>query len=403
MAFMYRVGAVKQHQVLYYPASQKVKQDLGTGYTTRPYAYGNELVRDAIRRNPKDVTGWRNPSPYNLLRRDYVMWEGTVHLCPNIVDDSYEYDECFPRRDFIADMPVTMPWPTANMVNRAEVEALQKLKEQNINYAVAIAEARLSMSMIEKSLWSVFDAYRYAKKKAWRQAAKALKVEPPRWKTRADNVAGRWLELQYGWLPLLSDVYAAYNDAREGITRYTPRISVTRTVKQPVPNFRIDMDWGLTADITHTRESVYGVKVRLDYQLNSEALATASKVGLTNPLEVAWELVPFSFVVDWGIPIGNWLSAWDADFGLSFIGGSKTLFSRVQRTGRIHQGMRSRQVYRAHYADLTATLDGFQMARSVYTSPPIPVVYWKNPVSALHALNALALLKALFPTKVKEK
>lgn len=32
-------------------------------------------------------------------------------------------------------------------------------------------------------------------------------------------------------------------------------------------------------------------------------------VGLMDPLSVAWELVPFSFVLDWFLPIGSWLSA----------------------------------------------------------------------------------------------
>lgn len=398
MPYAFVPGGVKQTQRHYVSeSSDKEDAPASTGYTFREYAIGHMLDRDSLRQNPRQGNGWRDPSPYKLDRRDYKMWFGTVKLCPNNdPNNSYEYEDTYPRRDFIPDMAVTMPWPSANMINRAEVEALVKLKEQNVNYAVALAEAHKSLPMIEKSFWAVFDAYRYAKKKAWRQAARALGVEPPRWKTRTENVAGRWLELQYGWLPFLSDAYSAYEDARKGILRYNPRISVTRTVIERLDgSYDVAMDWGLKQRITDSDGSLIGCKVRLDYELTMDGLATASKVGLTNPAIVAWELVPFSFVLDWAVPVGNWLSAWDADFGLKFLAGSRTLFSRIKRTGRITQAKRARAPYRAWYADLTASFDGFRMDRTVYATPPLPVPYWKNPVSAQHALNALALLRAL--------
>lgn len=33
------------------------------------------------------------------------------------------------------------------------------------------------------------------------------------------------------------------------------------------------------------------------------------RLGLKDPLSIAWELVPYSFVADWFIPIGAWLQA----------------------------------------------------------------------------------------------
>jgi hypothetical protein len=41
-------------------------------------------------------------------------------------------------------------------------------------------------------------------------------------------------------------------------------------------------------------------------------LEKASNFTLGNPLEIGWELVPFSFVVDWMIPIGDYLISLDA-------------------------------------------------------------------------------------------
>ena len=47
-----------------------------------------------------------------------------------------------------------------------------------------------------------------------------------------------------------------------------------------------------------------------------------NQLGLLNPVSLAWELVPWSFVVDWVLPIGSVLSALSAPAGLIFIDGS---------------------------------------------------------------------------------
>lgn len=41
--------------------------------------------------------------------------------------------------------------------------------------------------------------------------------------------------------------------------------------------------------------------------------------GFNNPQLVLWELVPFSFVVDWLLPIGQWLESINALAGVSFV------------------------------------------------------------------------------------
>jgi hypothetical protein len=38
-------------------------------------------------------------------------------------------------------------------------------------------------------------------------------------------------------------------------------------------------------------------------------------LGLINPAVVAWELVPFSFLVDWFIPVGKFLDSWTDQLG----------------------------------------------------------------------------------------
>lgn len=61
-------------------------------------------------------------------------------------------------------------------------------------------------------------------------------------------------------------------------------------------------------------------RIKFHYRVDNEILRTLSQLSLTNPLEVAWELVPFSFVVDWMLPIGDYLSNMSALHGIEPLG-----------------------------------------------------------------------------------
>jgi hypothetical protein len=49
-----------------------------------------------------------------------------------------------------------------------------------------------------------------------------------------------------------------------------------------------------------------------------------SPIEVGNPLEWAWELIPFSFVVDWAFPIGDWIGSLDAMKGVETVAGTVT-------------------------------------------------------------------------------
>jgi hypothetical protein len=53
---------------------------------------------------------------------------------------------------------------------------------------------------------------------------------------------------------------------------------------------------------------------------------------------VAWELVPFSFVLDWFIPIGSYLSQLDASAGMEFLGGSTTVVREMKGSYGVKPG-----------------------------------------------------------------
>ena len=75
-----------------------------------------------------------------------------------------------------------------------------------------------------------------------------------------------------------------------------------------------------------------GQYVQLSYALDVSWLHRASSLGLTNIPYLLWDSTPFSYIVDWVLPLGKYFNTCDATLGLIFKGGMN---------GRIitHQGV----------------------------------------------------------------
>lgn len=114
------------------------------------------------------------------------------------------------------------------------------------------------------------------------------------------DLAGTHLSLVYGWLPLLSDVHAAC-EALEVLANPPRRSTVVVTRSR-----RTNLD-GSQSPTLYYCSAPKVVSRRIQYRMTEE-LSMPRSLGLLDPVSVAWELVPYSFVVDWFVPIGTYLS-----------------------------------------------------------------------------------------------
>jgi hypothetical protein len=145
------------------------------------------------------------------------------------------------------------------------------------------------------------------------------------------------------------------------------------------------------------------VKFTLYYAVPNEFLKTLSEGGITNPALVAWELLPWSFVVDWFLPIGNFISSWDAVAGLQYQKGAKTTCwenfqdgTKAGRTLTLNNGQTILKTESSQW--LTYHSVHIQRApQGSFPSPALPE--FKNPVSPEHMANLLALLISTFGRK----
>ncbi len=113
-------------------------------------------------------------------------------------------------------------------------------------------------------------------------------------------------------------------------------------------------------------------------------------IDLGNPAEWAWELIPFSFVVDWAIPVGDYITDLHALAGFSVLGGTVT--SKVNYNGAVTP----KSSYYYNEVIETGTVNYKSHQRRVYQSIPLPDLPRFDMTRSLGALrNAIALLHQL--------
>lgn len=222
---------------------------------------------------------------------------------------------------------VTAMFPPAAweaLLDEAMYRALARAADQKVNLAVALAEAKKTSDMILSAANRIDKAYRALRRGNFAEVARQLNISPKR-------VHKTWLEYKYGWMPVLMDVKGGAEAYAQSTLPRTLSFSVVGTAKASASRVREvgDDHYGTIWPHTLTTSGEYKAKVKIFLKLTSSRAAGAASLGLTNPALFAWELVPYSFVFDWLISVGDWLAAQSSLDGLTVV---KAFESMVEQT-----------------------------------------------------------------------
>ncbi len=264
-----------------------------------------------------------------------------------------------------------------------------KLRDHQFNAAVFGAEARSSFEQITDSATRLARAIRYVKRGDVTRAARALGARKPG-KVRKD-VGSNWLELQYGWLPLLGDAH----EAGKALGSMLNRPQTLNFKQRKSRSFPISPTLGLNTGRVKVQKQVI---VRMEEQYSKLA-----SLGLLDPEIVAWELVPYSFVADWFLPIGDFLE-YRSVMGRLNARFVSTVTTKIDCTGGT--GYFKRPPDNWGNPGVERVVDGLssyrhqnvQVQRTVASQYNVPLPSFQNPLdlSWKRCVSALALVQQRF-------
>lgn len=205
-----------------------------------------------------------------------------------------------------------------------------------------------------------------------------------------------WLEYWMGWAPLMGDIALALDT----LTKAPPlnqRINVGVSFSDSTRTVYDNSSYGsFQVDTKGTKGTLqfYGKATIINHNLN-----LANTLGLANPIATAWQLVPFSFIVDWFTNVGQILSSLNAFAGVSFSGtgygyrvdvtGSRSGWRRVATTAP--------PFYRTVYVSYSGT--SVTKGRSPGGLPTPQLTIDLPKLSLTRAATAVSLLTEIFLIK----
>lgn len=282
------------------------------------------------------------------------------------------------------------------------VERMESGIEGNI--AQDVLQIRQTISLITDTAKKMAKAGLSLKNGNIPGAARALwGTKPPRYRRgrephHSKSAADNWLSMQYGWKPLLQDLHGAMEACARlhlsdaSIKQVAASARTTKWVVEDLPLFLNSHKVGGWTRVQTQSRCKFGVRFTVDNHL----LAFLAQSGFTNPVNLLWEVIPFSFVYDWFQPIGPWLESLSAFHGLVFLDGYQTKFTKqiteslVRFSGEFQAGQNL--VSGGSYSRQVVLLDRVKLN----AFPTLSFPSFKNPLSLTHASNALALVMSVF-------
>lgn len=328
----------------------------------------------------KTQNWYKQGKPYNLPL-EYDMVVNLVAEAQDMFNNPVSISQCPSSVD-----TVSRDW--------AYNKAYEKLKA-NLGEAsqtmVNIAEMHSSVAMIAKRAKQLMDFTRHLRKLQFEAAAHDLGLDkPPRHLLKRPGqkvLAKNWLEYHFGWEPLIKDI----GNSVDILQRQPPHGVVIkgrnhRTDKsvyreQGGDTRRVDL---LTSDTK--------VSLGCTVNISNPNLFLANQMGFVNPLTVAWELVPFSFVVDWFVNVSDFLSSCSDWLGVDVSHSWQSLnqVCSIDRTFSYRDPAHPEQGYVTYQSYLVRSI--FQNRRLGKPPGPVLGVRPPKPLSIVRGATAIALL-----------
>lgn len=218
-------------------------------------------------------------------------------------------------------------------------------------------------------------------------------VPTSRWRAINNRVSSAWLEFTYGWKPLAQDIYQTVAEAQNialGLTHFDGYAKSHLDNVGPI-GFDFQYFGRAQAQVKASHKQLANIRVNM---LNDDPVF--ERYASINPAAVAWENVPYSFVVDWIYDLSSYLRAVDTAFAYScrFQNGYTVLSFKNEGTyevdaRRIEPGFETR-IYDVKASGKFKQTYHARLLLGSYPLPRLPT--FNTEISAPRLFNLAALL-----------
>lgn len=218
--------------------------------------------------------------------------------------------------------------------NRSWDKLLEGVRGDTSALGTAALEGRETFEMVASRVTGLYRAYRALRKGDFRRFLRELSCEPKRKhrsvvRTAGNEASGIWLEYWFGWSPTVQDIGSAAI-----ALSVNPVIASVKERGTARFEIRDQRSWAAGISARKHSTAVRGlVRQGAEFRLTNENLFLAARLGLVNPLAIAWELVPFSFVVDWFTRFGSFLEGFTDLAGLEVVRPWSVTFAKIDTVG----------------------------------------------------------------------
>lgn len=214
-------------------------------------------------------------------------------------------------------------WIESGMPNVVESRLHAKIVDalgERAEVGTTLAEWRSAADMVHHNAMRLAGAALMLKKGRFKEFLNVLNVKPfPRhkhWLRSSPKVASSlWIEYWFGIAPTINDIQTAArildSDPTESASSWTPYAVTT----------------GARFDIMQS-ESYYYPMLRVPCEVRAKAggefklvnpnLALASKLGILNPLTIALNITPWSWLLGWFVNLNQWVDSLSSTAGYEF-------------------------------------------------------------------------------------